>query len=323
MDGWQAAAVWLLYRNNMLYWRFCFTVVECSWAICGSIFTQPDFRGRCWKPCLRCLGVVAMLTDFYSCFLWLACWFVICGSSWLKSSARSHLRGRFSYLRFIITWRRLPGQKTARHALWVIGCAMASGWRDAGARWGHCVIQSPKLVNRSPSAGSKSPSMYRLCFIWDFAATWADCYVCWGRNVPTWWIMLMATNYMIRIFGKQRRVLIAIIAFLCFNTMVYWRDQNTFPTLDLRLRLLFLSGAVLHLSLRSETTRTMVPQACTGKFVRQNCSNMACLFLAGFLGVVSQQGKLNDIQETIIPLGIISGFCRWSGARKRTKTRCA
>ena len=118
-------------------------------------------------------------------------------------------------------------------------------------------------------------------------------------------------------FGKQlTSVLIAVVAFSAFYFTPYkWftgeRSKYILYAGFALCILLFLSGAVLHLSFAQETNGAYrwFYLGGLGSFQPSELLKYGVLlFLAGFLGRRSQQGKLNDIQETIIPLGIISGL---------------
>jgi cell division protein FtsW len=118
-------------------------------------------------------------------------------------------------------------------------------------------------------------------------------------------------------FGKQlTSVFIAIVAFSVFYFTPYkWitgeRSKYILYAGFALCILLFLSGAVLHLSFAQETNGAYrwFQLGVLGSFQPSELLKYGVLlFLAGFLGRRSQQGKLNDIQETIIPLGIISGL---------------
>ena len=118
-------------------------------------------------------------------------------------------------------------------------------------------------------------------------------------------------------FGKQlTSVLIAVVAFSAFYFTPYkWftgeRSKYILYAGFALCILLFLSGAVLHLSFAQETNGAYrwFQLGVLGSFQPSELLKYGVLlFLAGFLGRRSQQGKLNDIQETIIPLGIISGL---------------
>ncbi len=118
-------------------------------------------------------------------------------------------------------------------------------------------------------------------------------------------------------FGKQlTSVLIAVMAFSAFYFTPYkWftgeRSKYILYAGFALCILLFLSGSVLHLSFAQETNGAYRWFYLGGLGSFQPAELLkygVLLFLAGFLGRRSQQGKLNDIQETIIPLGIISGL---------------
>ena len=118
-------------------------------------------------------------------------------------------------------------------------------------------------------------------------------------------------------FSKQlTSVIIAVVTFLAFYFMPYkWftgdRARYILWAGFASCVLLFLLGSLLHLSFARETNGAYrwFYLGGLGSFQPSELLKYGVLlFLAGFLGRRVVQGKLNDIQETLIPIGIISAL---------------
>ena len=118
-------------------------------------------------------------------------------------------------------------------------------------------------------------------------------------------------------FGKQlTSVIIAVVAFSVFYFVPYkWftgeRSKYVLWAGFLSCVLLFLLGSLLHLSLAKETNGAYrwFYLGGLGSFQPSELLKYGILlFLAGFLGRRASQGKINNIHETLVPVGIISAL---------------
>ena len=118
-------------------------------------------------------------------------------------------------------------------------------------------------------------------------------------------------------FGKQlTSVVIAVMAFSVFYFVPYkWftgeRSKYVLWAGFLSCVLLFLLGSLLHLSLAKETNGAYrwFYLGGLGSFQPSELLKYGILlFLAGFLGRRASQGKINDVHETLVPVGVISAL---------------
>lgn len=118
-------------------------------------------------------------------------------------------------------------------------------------------------------------------------------------------------------FGKQlTSVIIAVVAFSVFYFVPYkWftgeRSRYVLWAGFLSCVLLFLLGSLLHLSLAKETNGAYrwFYLGGLGSFQPSELLKYGVLlFLAGFLGRRASQGKINDVHETLVPVGVISAL---------------
>ena len=118
-------------------------------------------------------------------------------------------------------------------------------------------------------------------------------------------------------FGKQlTSVIIAVVAFSVFYFVPYkWftgeRSKYVLWAGFLSCVLLFLLGSLLHLSLAKETNGAYrwFYLGGLGSFQPSELLKYGILlFLAGFLGRRASQGKINDVHETLVPVGVISAL---------------
>ena len=118
-------------------------------------------------------------------------------------------------------------------------------------------------------------------------------------------------------FGKQlTSVIIAVVAFSVFYFVPYkWftgeRSKYVLWAGFLSCVLLFLLGSLLHLSLAKETNGAYrwFYLGGLGSFQPSELLKYGILlFLAGFLGRRTSQGKINDFHETLVPVGVISAL---------------
>lgn len=118
-------------------------------------------------------------------------------------------------------------------------------------------------------------------------------------------------------FGKQlTSVIIAVVAFSVFYFVPYkWftgeRSKYVLWAGFLSCVLLFLLGSLLHLSLAKETNGAYrwFYLGGLGSFQPSELLKYGVLlFLAGFLGRRASQGKINDVHETLVPVGVISAL---------------
>ena len=118
-------------------------------------------------------------------------------------------------------------------------------------------------------------------------------------------------------FGKQlTSVIIAVVAFSVFYFVPYkWftgeRSKYVLWAGFLSCILLFLLGSLLHLSLAKETNGAYrwFYLGGLGSFQPSELLKYGILlFLAGFLGRRASQGKINDVHETLVPVGVISAL---------------
>lgn len=118
-------------------------------------------------------------------------------------------------------------------------------------------------------------------------------------------------------FGKQlTSVAIAVVAFSVFYFVPYkWftgeRSKYVLWAGFLSCVLLFLLGSLLHLSLAKETNGAYrwFYLGGLGSFQPSELLKYGVLlFLAGFLGRRASQGKINDVHETLVPVGVISAL---------------
>lgn len=118
-------------------------------------------------------------------------------------------------------------------------------------------------------------------------------------------------------FGKQlTSVVIAVVAFSVFYFVPYkWftgeRSKYVLWAGFLSCVLLFLLGSLLHLSLAKETNGAYrwFYLGGLGSFQPSELLKYGILlFLAGFLGRRASQGKINDVHETLVPVGVISAL---------------
>ena len=118
-------------------------------------------------------------------------------------------------------------------------------------------------------------------------------------------------------FGKQlTSVIIAVVAFSVFYFVPYkWftgeRSKYVLWAGFLSCVLLFLLGSLLHLSFAKETNGAYrwFYLGGLGSFQPSELLKYGILlFLAGFLGRRASQGKINDVHETLVPVGIISAL---------------
>lgn len=118
-------------------------------------------------------------------------------------------------------------------------------------------------------------------------------------------------------FGKQlTSVAIAVVAFSVFYFVPYkWftgeRSKYVLWAGFLSCVLLFLLGSLLHLSLAKETNGAYrwFYLGGLGSFQPSELLKYGILlFLAGFLGRRASQGKINDVHETLVPVGVISAI---------------
>ena len=118
-------------------------------------------------------------------------------------------------------------------------------------------------------------------------------------------------------FGKQlTSVAIAVVAFSVFYFVPYkWftgeRSKYVLWAGFLSCVLLFLLGSLLHLSLAKETNGAYrwFYLGGLGSFQPSELLKYGILlFLAGFLGRRASQGKINDVHETLVPVGVISAL---------------
>lgn len=118
-------------------------------------------------------------------------------------------------------------------------------------------------------------------------------------------------------FGKQlTSVVIAVVAFSVFYFVPYkWftgeRSKYVLWAGFLSCVLLFLLGSLLHLSLAKETNGAYrwFYLGGLGSFQPSELLKYGVLlFLAGFLGRRASQGKINDVHETLVPVGVISAL---------------
>ena len=118
-------------------------------------------------------------------------------------------------------------------------------------------------------------------------------------------------------FGKQlTSVAIAVVAFSVFYFVPYkWftgeRSKYVIWAGFLSCVLLFLLGSLLHLSLAKETNGAYrwFYLGGLGSFQPSELLKYGVLlFLAGFLGRRASQGKINDVHETLVPVGVISAL---------------
>ena len=118
-------------------------------------------------------------------------------------------------------------------------------------------------------------------------------------------------------FGKQlTSVVIAVVAFSVFYFVPYkWftgeRSKYVLWAGFLSCVLLFLLGSLLHLSLAKETNGAYrwFYLGGLGSFQPSELLKYGILlFLAGFFGRRASQGKINNIHETLVPVGIISAL---------------
>ncbi len=118
-------------------------------------------------------------------------------------------------------------------------------------------------------------------------------------------------------FGKQlTSVVIAVVAFSVFYFVPYkWftgeRSKYVLWAGFLSCILLFLLGSLLHLSLAKETNGAYrwFYLGGLGSFQPSELLKYGVLlFLAGFLGRRASQGKINDVHETLVPVGVISAL---------------
>ena len=118
-------------------------------------------------------------------------------------------------------------------------------------------------------------------------------------------------------FGKQlTSVVIAVMAFSVFYFVPYkWftgeRSKYVLWSGFLSCVLLFLLGSLLHLSLAKETNGAYrwFYLGGLGSFQPSELLKYGILlFLAGFLGRRASQGKINDVHETLVPVGVISAL---------------
>lgn len=118
-------------------------------------------------------------------------------------------------------------------------------------------------------------------------------------------------------FGKQlTSVIIAVVAFSVFYFVPYkWftgeRSKYVLWAGFLSCVLLFLLGSLLHLSLAKETNGAYrwFYLGGLGSFQPSELLKYGILlFLAGFLGRRASQGKINNIHETLVPVGVVSAL---------------
>ena len=118
-------------------------------------------------------------------------------------------------------------------------------------------------------------------------------------------------------FGKQlTSVIIAVVAFSVFYFVPYkWftgeRSKYVLWAGFLSCVLLFLLGSLLHLSFAKETNGAYrwFYLGGLGSFQPSELLKYGILlFLAGFLGRRASQGKINNIHETLVPVGVISAL---------------
>lgn len=118
-------------------------------------------------------------------------------------------------------------------------------------------------------------------------------------------------------FGKQlTSVAIAVVAFSVFYFVPYKcftgeRSKYVLWAGFLSCVLLFLLGSLLHLSLAKETNGAYrwFYLGGLGSFQPSELLKYGVLlFLAGFLGRRASQGKINDVHETLVPVGVISAL---------------
>lgn len=118
-------------------------------------------------------------------------------------------------------------------------------------------------------------------------------------------------------FGKQlTSVIIAVVAFSVFYFVPYkWftgeRSKYVLWAGFLSCVLLFLLGSLLHLSLAKETNGAYrwFYLGGLGSFQPSELLKYGVLlFLACFLGRRASQGKINDVHETLVPVGVISAL---------------
>ena len=118
-------------------------------------------------------------------------------------------------------------------------------------------------------------------------------------------------------FGKQlTSVIIAVVAFSVFYFVPYkWftgeRSKYVLWAGFLSCVLLFLLGSLLHLSFAKETNGAYrwFYLGGLGSFQPSELLKYGILlFLAGFLGRRASQGKINNIHETLVPVGVVSAL---------------